>query len=771
MSNMFLNIVSTFKGNGISSANKQLGEFGRATSGLGSTLGKVGAALASFGLAAKAVQFTQKTIDEAKNLQQNLFALDLIFGKLSPEMETFAKNASKIGLSQAEAAKASVFLGSVMKQSGFGIEDVADKTQTLVSLASDLALVYQYDVSEALLGMTALFRGEYDPIEKFGVAMKQSEINAVLVAKKLNHLTGEQRRLAEQTIRYDLFLQRANDSMGAFQSSSGNLAAESLKLSAEFKNMQSIVGTTLLPSITDLVIALKPLVEQLTPRLVQIVTDAQPAIQIFNDLIKDMGDSTTTTGQTMGFLADSVGSFFAFVSNNFGVLVQLTLLLGAATTALNLYSVASAFIAANPITAGILLLGGAFLIGADAARRLTDNTNLAGASLEAFNGIGDKTAKTGVYMGGKFGRLAVDFADTSDEAKRLQTEVANADRARLENLKAQVNGVRISAAYAANELRRMSMMAGIKPSQSGAAADVSTTVTTGGKPAAAALSAVEQLNKTQTLSVKQAQAQGKLLGVGLEQGVVNQILAMSKPVKSANDIFNSLTKKNGELSKKGIQEVKKYNDRFNAGIDQVNQRAADAAAAANAAAEESRRQAEELRLAEIARIDGLNQLYANFLDTIKGTFAGIRNAITGAFDITGLGGSTNAIIRNMNKLLAKMKSFSTNVRELATMGLDPALLQQVIQAGPVAGSRLAAALVAGGAGALGEINAGFMQAGSLASEIATTGVQSLFDTQKQQNQYNITVTGGVGSGATIGKAIVDAIKDYERTSGAVWQGA
>jgi hypothetical protein len=125
----------------------------------------------------------------------------------------------------------------------------------------------------------------------------------------------------------------------------------------------------------------------------------------------------------------------------------------------------------------------------------------------------------------------------------------------------------------------------------------------------------------------------------------------------------------------------------------------------------------------------------------------------------------------MNKLLAKMKAFSTNVKELATMGLDPALLQQVIQAGPVAGSRLAAALVSGGAGALSQLNAGFMQAGSLASEIATTGVQSLFDTQKQQSVYNITVTGGVGSGATIGKAIVDAIKDYERTSGAVWQGA
>jgi TP901 family phage tail tape measure protein len=38
------------------------------------------------------------------------------------------------------------------------------------------------------------------------------------------------------------------------------------------------------------------------------------------------------------------------------------------------------------------------------------------------------------------------------------------------------------------------------------------------------------------------------------------------------------------------------------------------------------------------------------------------------------------------------------------------------------------------------------------------------------NNYNITVSGGVGSGATIGKAIVEQIKAYERTSGPVFAG-
>jgi hypothetical protein len=164
-------------------------------------------------------------------------------------------------------------------------------------------------------------------------------------------------------------------------------------------------------------------------------------------------------------------------------------------------------------------------------------------------------------------------------------------------------------------------------------------------------------------------------------------------------------------------------------------------------------------------------VFQSFADAVKNTFAGIKNSILGAFDLTELGGSTNAITRNMDKLLVRLRAFASNVSKLSGMGLDPALLQQVITAGPLAGARLAESLVMGGAGALAAINAGYSEFGALSSQIAQTGTESLFNRETQQNIYNINVDGGVGSGATIGKAIVDAIKAYERTSGAVWQGA
>jgi hypothetical protein len=125
----------------------------------------------------------------------------------------------------------------------------------------------------------------------------------------------------------------------------------------------------------------------------------------------------------------------------------------------------------------------------------------------------------------------------------------------------------------------------------------------------------------------------------------------------------------------------------------------------------------------------------------------------------------------MDKLLTRVKAFSSNITKLSSMGLDPKLLQQVINAGPIAGAKLAANLVSGGIGGLTAINAGYAELGNVAGEIGMTGTQSLFNTAAQQAVYNVTVNGGLDSGATIGKAVVDAIRAYERTSGPVFQGA
>jgi hypothetical protein len=697
MSNMFLNIVSTFKGDGISAATRQLGAFGSAAGGLGSTLGKVGAALASFGVAAKAVQFTSQSIDSARDLERNMFSLETVFADMSPIMREFTQNAHEIGLSQKDAAKASTFLGSVLKQSGFSMQDTTKETQKLVSLGVDLAATYGYDVQEALLGMTALFRGEYDPIEKFGVAMKQSEINSELAARGLNNLTGAARRQQEQIIRMELLYQRAADATGAFTGQSGNLFVEQKKLQAQFENMQASIGTQLLPVMGQLVEALVPLVDYIMPKLSQAVRDAIPTLEGFASLIKDMSDRSTTTGQTMEFLTTMLGNFFAFISNNFGVLVQLSLLIGGVTLSLQLFTAALTFITAHPIIAALTALAAVFLLVSDANKRLTYDIDQTGASVTSFNTSLEQSAAASDYVATRYGVVATELGNIRNQAISAEEALQNTLSA-MEGLSPDQASSRARRHQMRTDNRRAAALAliGTPPGAGGSG---------GGKDLAAE-------------AAREAERVARELADAME--------------KAARETANEQ-----ERIAKELQDA----------LDLAAQREAE-------------------------RIQKREDAYKSFADSVKSIFGGIKDSIMSAFSLPELGNSVNSITRNIQKLMARTKDFARNISSLSEQGLTNDLLQQVIAAGPMAGGRLAQSLAGAGGGFISQLNQAYGEFGGIASDIAGVGTRSAFgNAEVVNNYYQIEVSGGVGSGPTIGKAIVDAIKSYERTSGAVWQGA
>ena len=204
---------------------------------------------------------------------------------------------------------------------------------------------------------------------------------------------------------------------------------------------------------------------------------------------------------------------------------------------------------------------------------------------------------------------------------------------------------------------------------------------------------------------------------------------------------------------------------------EAEQVAADAADSMNQIEQQAQAERESALAAEQAVLDKRVDAYKSFTDSVKSLFGQIKDSILSSFNLPTLGNSVNSITRNIGKLLEKTKGFANSISQLSGMGLNSALLQQVIQAGPLAGSRLASAIVGGGSAFISQLNSAYGEMGGLASGIAGVGTGSAFANQAVVNNYNIEVNGGVGSGPTIGRAIVDAIKSYERTSGAVWQGA
>lgn len=257
---IFVPIFSSFNAKGINQAVAAMANLKNSIKGV------VGAYAGFQGIQA-AGAFVEGSITQAGDLQRNMMGLATVFGDSTEKMRLFSEGASKMGMSTAEAAKASTFIGTVLKGAGFSMEQTSEETQRLTTLAADLAATYGYDVQEALTGMTALFRGEYDPIEKFGVAMKQSEVNAELAANGQDKLTGAARRNAEQQIRLKLLYERSKDAQGAYARGAGTLYVEQSNLEAGFKNMQATVGTALLPVLVSLFETLQPLINEGLPPL------------------------------------------------------------------------------------------------------------------------------------------------------------------------------------------------------------------------------------------------------------------------------------------------------------------------------------------------------------------------------------------------------------------------------------------------------------------------------------------------------------------------
>jgi hypothetical protein len=263
-------IVSLFRSAGITQARNAIGGLNKDFGGLAGSIGRASGAFAAFQGLAGARTFVIDAVDGAQRFERNMLALQQVFEDATPSLINFNKEVENYGLSQGQAAQASVFLGSVLKQYGFDVAEASTETKNLVKLSQDLATTYGYDLQDALLSVTALFRGEYDPIEKFGVAMKQAEVSARVASKGLGELTLEQEANEMAIARLELLYERAEDSMGAFTRASDTLYASQQRLNAIMQNTQLAFGDELQSALANINNIFADIAEKAAPELVEI---------------------------------------------------------------------------------------------------------------------------------------------------------------------------------------------------------------------------------------------------------------------------------------------------------------------------------------------------------------------------------------------------------------------------------------------------------------------------------------------------------------------
>lgn len=344
LQSLIMPIVSLFRSAGITQARNAIGGLNKDFGSLAGSIGRASGAFAAFQGLAGARTFVIDSVEGAQRFERNMLALKQVFEGATPALNNFTKEVENYGLSQGQAAQASVFLGSVLKQYGFSVTEAGVETQKLVKLSQDLATTYGYDIQDALLSVTALFRGEYDPIEKFGVAMKQNEVNARVAAKGLGDLTGEALANAQAIARLEMLYERAADSSGAFTRAGDTLYASQQRLAAIMQNTQLAFGAELQDALAAVNNIFADIADEAAPELIEIGGALSNVIENLSPTIEALAESFVNLIALLQPVTEIIGGLISIL--NLGLIPALQIINGLGSNVVQFFDTWSATIGA-----------------------------------------------------------------------------------------------------------------------------------------------------------------------------------------------------------------------------------------------------------------------------------------------------------------------------------------------------------------------------------------------------------------------------------------
>lgn len=257
-----------------------------------------------------AAVFAKSAVKSASEAQQSLGATETVFGKVADKIVKYSEGAAdKYGLSANQYRENANLIGSLFKNQGVSTDQLAGKTDKMVSLGADLAATFGGETTDAVSALGSAFKGEYDSLEKYGISLKQSDVSARLAAKGQDNLTGKARELAEQQAITDLVMKQGKDSLGAFGRESGTLANKQQRLAAKFEDVKAKVGEKLLPilsALADWVLEKGlPMFEDWGEKITLAWENIQPLIQGVRDFIGAFKGGDKSSG-TMRQIVDTV---------------------------------------------------------------------------------------------------------------------------------------------------------------------------------------------------------------------------------------------------------------------------------------------------------------------------------------------------------------------------------------------------------------------------------------------------------------------------------
>jgi hypothetical protein len=220
----------------------------RFTSSFKAGMAGIGGVFAAAGIGS----FVSDSVNGAGRLEQSLGAIDSVFRGSAGQMKDWSKDAAKnVGLTQDEFNTLGTLIGSLLKNGGTAMDKLAPKTNELVTMGADLSSMFGGSTKEAVEALSSALKGERDPIEKYGVSLNQSKIDAEAAALGYEKVGGALSAEATQAATLSLITKQTADAHGNFAKESDTFAHKQQVMSARWEDLKTQIGGQFLPVLSQ----------------------------------------------------------------------------------------------------------------------------------------------------------------------------------------------------------------------------------------------------------------------------------------------------------------------------------------------------------------------------------------------------------------------------------------------------------------------------------------------------------------------------------------
>ena len=323
-------------------------------SGFGANAQKSGDILRSALFGGAVLYGAKKLVDAAGDLEQSVGGTSAVFEQAAGSINQFAKSAAQVvGLSENAARSLTSRLGASLKGAGLSAEEAAKQSIFLTKTGADLAATLGGNTKDAVAALGSALRGEFDPLEQFGIALKASQISAKAVSMGLAESESSVSAYAKGQATLALITERSAFAQGQFAKEANTAQGQQQRAAASMEDTSAALGKSLLPIYTQIQKTITLVAEAfamlpgpvqtgligltgvvtLGPKIVQALKLAFDATEAFGNSVLEVGAKairTKTAVEGIGTTSELAGVSATAAAGGMSLLAPAVLAVGAA---------------------------------------------------------------------------------------------------------------------------------------------------------------------------------------------------------------------------------------------------------------------------------------------------------------------------------------------------------------------------------------------------------------------------------------------------------